>query len=329
MLLLTGMNSCYQEFMDRAKHPAVRDLAWVLGSPNLLWAEDPAFSQKAVTDPWCQEHFKRFLPHLIQREADPGPLESWIQSRPSQRLGRYFETLTAYWLHHGTGLTEVMQSLKVKNQHRTLGEFDFLFYDQVSDQSIHLEIAVKFYLRRGDGNSWDHFTGPDGRDSLAHKLHTLFAKQTLLGETPEGCQALAGWRPAAPVVPKVMVKGYIFDPLKEWQAACYPSGPLNGLSERRLRGWWVDMDHESGVWEEFLEGRPDSFWSVVPKHRWLSPDRGQSGTEILTGELLMETLKQTFTAHPGAQLVSELRQDKGGDGYREISRGFVVPTLLQ
>ena len=53
---------------ERFKHPRVRDLAWIIGSPVLLQPGQP--SMPAVSDSECNALFTEALPHLVELDAD-------------------------------------------------------------------------------------------------------------------------------------------------------------------------------------------------------------------------------------------------------------------
>lgn len=315
------MTPSYALFMAQAQNPLVRDLAWAIASPALLNAAAAEFADKVVSDPWCEQQFEQFKYHLVSLEVDPSPLATWIQDRKSQRLGRYFESLVGYWLHHAPGFTDVTESLKVKKEKITVGEFDFLYRDKTSPHHVHLEVAVKFYLRHGSGESWKHYLGPEGRETMDQKLRLLFDKQLLLSTTPEGQEALAHRAPHKSVMPVALVKGAIFDP---WTPSEFdPPYPTPGLSHHRLGGWWVHLDKAA----EVVQHKPNRTWMILPKLEWLAPRlcERQKANRTLTGPALLETVHHLFKTSHTPQLIAELSEYTGHSRCQEISRGFIVP----
>ena len=48
-----GHTAFYNTLMDSLHTPAVRDLAWVIGSPNLLDENHAAYAGRVVEGAWC------------------------------------------------------------------------------------------------------------------------------------------------------------------------------------------------------------------------------------------------------------------------------------
>ena len=75
---------------------AVRDLAWTFSSPDLLSAD----AGVPVCSPsWCRRAYERSLPWLLALDADPTPLEDWLQRQHNvRRLGFYHAALLEFWV---------------------------------------------------------------------------------------------------------------------------------------------------------------------------------------------------------------------------------------
>ena len=73
----------------------VRDLHWVMASPNLL----TELAAAPVPDGWCAALCARSLPWLRELEAQPSELEEWLKrQRNVRRLGFYYAALLEYWV---------------------------------------------------------------------------------------------------------------------------------------------------------------------------------------------------------------------------------------
>ena len=71
---------------------AVRDLAWIMSSPNLL--DQP----ESLSDQWSGTLSRAALPWLTSIDADDSELCQWLaEQRGSARLGFYFAALLEYW----------------------------------------------------------------------------------------------------------------------------------------------------------------------------------------------------------------------------------------
>lgn len=107
------------------------------------------------------------------------------------RLGKWIEIFTAFQLQQIEGIKIIAENLQIKNNKQTIGEIDVLLLQQ--EQSIHLEIAYKFYLY-DDTMEYDHhldyWIGPNRTDSLTLKLKKLTNKQLPLLLQPETQPAL-------------------------------------------------------------------------------------------------------------------------------------------
>lgn len=315
--------SPYDQFLTRSIHPVVRDLAWCIGSPPLLDSSDPHFDGQAVTPVWCQEHFQLFLSHLHDLAMDPTPLVTWCSARPHQKLGRYFETLMSYWLHHAPSISDIRESVQVIHNGQTRGEFDFLFFDQSTQKTYHLEVAVKFYLRHGTGLNTADYWGPSGIDRLDRKIDLLFEKQLVLGKTDPGRSFLQEIHGGGDVTSLALVKGMIFDPMMSEPLA--PPSVARGLSPDCLRGSWVTWEALSSHAKEYLDGR----WCLIPRLKWLSPVMLTSNNDVLTGQAILGLLDAHFHKHPDPVMLGNLKYHPDMACWVENRRIFVLQESLE
>jgi hypothetical protein len=312
--------------MTHSVHPYVRDLKWVLTSPNLLDADFHSFAGAVADQAWCLHHFERFAPQYQQLVDDPEPLIAWIKARFSSgrftagtmRLGRYFEALIGYWLHHAPSIANVSKSVQVKQGKQTVGEFDFLFSDLKSQKSYHLEVAVKYYLRCGSEPGWQNYLGPQGQDRLDLKLRLIFDKQLKLSQTPEGQEAATLALHSTNISRLALVKGYLFEPLSDFDEGLGLS--VLGLSPERLTGWWIFVRDVN----ERVMRSPDSRWRVLPKVSWMSASRGDDLPAMLGPQEFIFCLLAHFKESQTPQLVAELKRASLTEEWSEGSRGFVV-----
>ncbi len=314
------MTDLYQQFMTAALHPAVRDLAWVIASPPLPASAHPFFEEQAVSDDWCAEQFLRFLPTLSSLDRDPLALHTWLASRSSQRLGRYFESLVGYWLAHAPGLTHVTPSLQVKRDKLTLGEFDFLYRDEQTASPIHLEVAVKFYLKLATAEGWSAYVGPGVQDRLDIKLKHMFQQQLALGKLAEARAALSPAFQGRALASLGMLKGYIFYPWTDTEALGSVSSP--GLSVRHLQGWWLSMANV----DEVVRRDDFALWKILPKREWLSPCVATDSSTLMHACDIIDGLHLHFQQSKFPQLVAGLHREEKAGLWREYTRGFLVPN---
>ncbi len=299
----------------RYQHQSVRDLAWVISSPSLLFSSEAVYSGEKVSDTWCEHVYQQNLKWLSELDVDPRPLQQWLGQRESPLLGIYFETLLAFWLQHLPNIDLLAQNLVVGQPGLQIGEFDLLFRDKAMNQSVHWEAAVKFYLRYGERDY--QWLGPNPRDSLSRKLNKVFEQQLRLAEHARAKQVLFEEIGISKIVPRAFIKGYLFYPFdSDWQN---PTHIPAGVSEKHLKGWWCrHIDVAALLQQRSSEKR----WLVLPRLQWLSSVFTSSDKELLIAAELEEYLLQYFSEHYKALLLVELKFVDGT--WQEQSRGFVV-----
>jgi len=294
------------------RHPRVRDLAWVMAAPSLVDARHGPWAGRVVNDAWCQTQLRAHFDWLQALDRNPQPLLDWLARRPDRRLGPRFEQLVEYWLQHLPQIRFHGRGIVIGNGERTLGEFDFLFYDEARQKAIHWEVAVKYYLRHGKGGACRWY-GPNPRDRWDIKIPHLFERQLQLAQRPEARPVLdnAGW---SGVHAEALVRGWLFSPWHEdWrQPEVVPEGAAHG----HLRGWWIY--HEAGL----PETAPSTRWRVLERLEWLAPARETDPARLYSADDMAALLAEHFRKNGQGLLLAEMRE--GPAAWEEHSRGFVV-----
>ena len=157
------------------KHQSVRDLAWAVSSPPLL-------SRISSACVWPDYQWYRQLNAEAQSwltlvDADPAELDEMLAQQKDRRLGKYFETLWLYWLMRNERYQIIANNLQVIIDGRTLGEIDFIVFDKTTKQTMHWEMAIKFYLGMGDTREMCNWHGPNLRDRLDIKVQHLLQRR--------------------------------------------------------------------------------------------------------------------------------------------------------
>lgn len=297
--------------MDSLQDSAVRDLAWVIGSPGMLDAHHSPYQGRVVDDDWCHVQLQRCISWLKELDDAPLPLHNYIAAHPTRRLGHYFETLLAFWLTHQPAIKIIATNLQVQHEQRTQGEYDFLFKDS-NDETCHWEAAVKFYLQQEPLARQDAFIGPGTRDRLDLKLDKVFQQQLQLGHTTAGKQAL----PPGITITKTQafIKGYLF-----YHASTLRSDEkVAGISPAHLSGWWARHNIE-----KIPQASANSRWIILPRLQWLSPARVIDETLLMDADALLAHLNLHFSQHQDAVLIFEMTPLPSGT-HKEIARGFIV-----
>ncbi len=214
-----------------AMTPATRmaQLAWAIGSAPLLndaLAPHPALTAAQARQWW----------HDWQPPAPP-------IAEPDIRLGSDFEKLWQYWLSTHPHWQLLAHNLPIREQGRTLGEFDLIVQNRVSGEQEHWELAVKFYLGFGDLDQPASWHGPQFRDRLDHKLVHLRDEQLCWRTRPAG-QAVLQAAGLAPTQTRAIVKGRL----------CYPLVAATTSAAKNAAAF-AAADHERGYWGTATEWR--------------------------------------------------------------------------
>ena len=301
--------------MDSLRDPAVRDLAWVIGSPGLLDETWAPYAGRVVDDAWCRAQLKTCVPWLAGLDIDPHNLHDFIAQRPTRRLGQYFESLIAFWLAHIPDMQMIATNLQVQNAQRTVGEYDFLFCD--ADGNIcHWEAAVKFYLQAEPLSEQHTFIGLTVRDRLDIKLDRVFDHQLELGHTSAGRAALP--KGVALKKTQAFIKGYLFYLATQAGKSFIPSTPIPGVSVNHLSGWWIR--HPVG---SLPRTTSDSYWTILPRLRFLAPVRLDAEASVMQQTEICAVLDAHFAVSDEPVQVIELQRNMD-NSWREATRGFVV-----
>lgn len=298
--------------------PAVRDLAWLLFSADLLRAQPPL----APLAQWCADvdEDRATRAFLVQLDRDPARLHEALTAAPTHRLGRYAENLLGWFLAHGPAAQLVAQNVPVRHAGLTLGECDFLVRTRAGER-LHWELAVKCYLHAGPGDdaraSLAEFVGPNLRDRFDLKLTHLRDRQLRLSAREEFASLGYEGRWLA----QMFVKGWLF-----YRAGASAPSRVEDAPELAAdygRGWWVTRSD----WPAFAQQQAADGWSVLPRLAWLAPRRVGAAPETSTA-IAPPADADALVAAPARPdepvLVAAFIADSAG-GYREQSRGFIVP----
>ncbi|WP_321952908.1 DUF1853 family protein [Paraburkholderia bannensis] len=327
--------------IDRFADPAVRDLAWLLFSADLLRAQH----DMPLARTWSSEAAMRnAIDWLLQLDREPARLHAALDGARITRLGRYAETLLAWYLQNAVQPRLIAANIALRGEGRTIGECDFLVETQCG-QRLHWELAVKCFLHAGaPGETVSRladYVGPNLRDRLDLKFGHLRDHQLRLSERPE----FASLGFAGPWHAQMFIKGWLFY-RADAQVADAPE-----LAQDHGRGWWVTHTD----WMAFAQRSGVDGWSVLPRLTWLAPrqlrlpvskatnsqagkpldDDGEAAANLAARSSLTEVETPTDPATLFANLprahepvmvaafVADTTDEAGG--YVERSRGFIVP----
>jgi len=294
------------------KSRIIKDLYWLINSPGLLSPQENIIPYPQ----WYQDQLTSFYPILKNLDNNPEFLSRFTDSIKPY-VGNYFEKLVALWLTETPQLERLIQHLTVYDNKRTIGEFDFLFYDTSTQSSFHWEVAIKFYLQYKHGDQIEYL-GPNAKDSLAKKVNKMLNQQLDLSQNPHASLYLHDY--PKPIHPLCLLKGYLFYPsTDDWQN---PSAITTKINKDHLRGWWTPYQPLN-----IPNAKSDSYWLVLNKPFWLSLhlDSSKPNKYLLNFSKLESLLFDHFSHTQSPMLLAEVMQNNLGE-WQEISRGFVVSS---
>ena len=301
------------------KHPLVSDLYWLCYSPSLM--QGLGFADFPRPE----------LAWFLQLEDQPLCLEMHIQRRTSFLLGAYYEALWEYLLDFGPYTDLLAKNVQVfageGPDRKTLGEMDFIYFCHKRSLTVHLEVAVKFYiaavkssqshdsslllqcdaLSDGDRLALAYWVGPQCNDRLDIKYFKLRDKQSRLAFTPEAQQLLL-LSDISVDVSEVAMQGRFFSPVGRvfMPVDCNP-------------------EHLTGIAMPFSACSADlpasRAWKVLDKPFWLSDGDFVAGEQnTLDREAVMAYLQRHFSSSDRAVML--LSKDVSGN----LQRYFITAS---
>jgi len=228
-----------QADIEHYRHRVVRDLAWAIATPPLI--EPGGHHCEWPSAAWYAQQYRLAQDWVHGLDQDPGELQALLAGQKDRRLGRYFETLWYHWLMHHPDYQLLAHNLQVIIDGETLGELDFIVRDRRSDEVIHIEVAVKFYLGIGDTRQMRNWHGPGLKDRLDKKVAHLKGRQTCIGQD----ERIRQWLQRQGLVIDrcaVILKGRLYYPAHQFPdiddlSLLADYAPAES-SRQHLRSWW-------------------------------------------------------------------------------------------
>ncbi|SFG13851.1 hypothetical protein SAMN05216175_103388 [Neptunomonas qingdaonensis] len=265
-----------------------------------------------------------FIPsdHLKNPHHIPASWRTYPEP-PAYRLGRQFEDCIALLLQQSADAQLLQRNLIITGENRTLGELDCL-YTNAAGECIHLELAIKFYLYRGDENALasdlvygsetglENFVGPGGKDRLDKKWQRLIQHQLPISSTPAAIAAMHNAGLSTPTHRQLLLTGLLFYPYQDWQT--YPLANKS-LSPQHNRGWWL-FQHQINQ----LLCEAEVAFIVLPRWYWIGGLHHYESPAPLTHEELMYNVLED--SEP--KMIAIIKWNTQGQCWEECSRGFIV-----
>lgn len=265
-------------------HLLVRQLAFCICSPNILASIPIELTVKHSFNLHNNEiwntHFQNYRSRLLFLDQHPQALELFVQQLKSTRLGLRFEMLLWFWLldqdYHPYQL--IGHSIQKIAGAKTLGELDFVLFNQNTQQVEHWEVALKYYLAERD-SSLRYWYGLNRSDTLLRKLNHFSQKQF---QFEDALDHKIEQR-------YVVLKGQLYVPLNF----------SNDTPE------WVNLERRLGCWGSVLPHKNNGFYRLQ-RLEWICPAHSVSSqtADWWTNGLYRQKDQSNFYMFRSAPLLS-------------------------
>ncbi len=254
---------------------------------------------------WYTSLWRDSLTWLQTVDAQPQALQALLDNSRDRRLGHYFETLWAYYFMNSPRFSLLARNVQIMQDSRTLGELDFVVRDHVADKTLHIEMAVKFYLGLGDTRQQANWLGPGKKDRLDAKMRSLLQRQSVIATTQAAVERLAAMGVQVDAC-AVIVKGRLFYPADNAAQSAPP--PLDSYPQH-LRGRWLR-------WRDFV-CEPGKWYAPLLRSGWLAGQRRSEAAGFKEKDVMKRMLDSGAWRLPLMLLVFVDEQ--------EVERLFVMP----
>lgn len=222
-----------------------RDLMALLSTPFVFKA---FFPEKLLFNVNDFTHFEELWTWFKDIEQ-----KSYPEDLQKIHLGKYAEELLCFYFQNSSKYSLLGYNLQLIDDKLTVGEIDYLLLENESQVRIHLELAIKFFLKiKIDGEY--QWIGPSTKDNLSKKKNKLLNHQLRL---------VSNYNRLLPVefqqkdfTPQLLLKGAEFIHFKEYIECNNPF----------INAWWLHREALESVQEE------SQLYSIVPNRKdWIFP----------------------------------------------------------
>ena len=175
----------------------------------------------------------------------------------NQKLGHLYEQALYSLICTSDKLECVAHNLQIFDENKkTLGELDYVLFEQQSQSYIHLELAVKFYLAKEINGKWV-YPGPDARDNWHRKLERMQNHQFILPQSIEAKKLLKNSFDIDHIETQQLIYGCLFFPMNS-NKKHYPEG----VSRDCRFGKWLFVRQ----WKDYFDDVESVY--AIPKALW-------------------------------------------------------------
>lgn len=287
----------------------LQDLNWLMQSQPLMLAT----SDVAIFRPQDIDEALTYLP-----TNPPTCISSCTYTYPAQpayRLGKHFEDCVDRLFESSTANNIIARNIVIQTSERTIGELDLIYQDS-SSETIHLELAIKFYLLKKRGTQLTDFIGPAGHDRLDLKWDRLRQHQLPLSKTAQVTDFLQQQSISLPTRRQLLLTGILFYAYENWQSTIVEG---IGLNPQHQRGWW--LEHNELAQLETTSQQQRGF-IILPKWHWIGGPRHYNEPQLIDyNELILRT-----TADLWPNMVLMYERAHANEPWACKSRGLILAT---
>lgn len=301
------------------KNKWVSDLHWVISSPSLIENNSATGENLILNSQWHQKRYKESIEWITELDKDPTPLIDWMDSSKDRRIGSLFERLLTFWLKFGPSpLKLIKNGLQIIEDKHTLGELDFIVFNEEVDEFWSIEVAVKFYIGIRSAKEMKDFVGPRVMDTLKRKWDHLLERQSRLHENPVAQETILSLTNGKPVVPKIYIKGRLFIPYDTYKEYSLTQSriPLEGGHMGLCGGWWMDLDKADSYLKK-------AFMCELGKSFYFSPVSSAFFKDEESPFIAMSDFSDFFPPDKKIPRLFAIAEESTGF---ENSRGWIVPS---
>jgi hypothetical protein len=183
---------------------------------------------------------------------------------PTLMLGKRAEYFFSKTLEANKNVKIILENIQIQREKITLGELDFIIYDEHTQQYKHIELVYKFYLYDSQLGKDEllNWVGPNKNDSLIKKLQKLKEKQFPILHSIEGIELLNKLSiDVKNITQQLCFKAQLFVPYS------LAGKSFSHINPSCIKGYWLSVNEfnakEFGQHSFYLPEKRD--WFVNPK----------------------------------------------------------------
>lgn len=277
------------------KNKFVRDLEFAIFSNSLLNFDQ---SQHDILFGLNEFQVRDWIYSL---EENPSELEIFIETQNSIRLGKYFENLLHFYFLWNFNVDVIDYSKQIFEGKNTLGELDFILFIKPKNRYLHLEVAVKYFVKRQGFCDYENFICPNGERNLKRKIDKTFEKQLQILEYAPAKEYLIE-KGIFNIESRILIRGAIFYFSDEKDVICEDLNFVN-----------THTRYVSSKISEF-KAKENRHYKFLKNHFWLTENRFESSENIVDKFKILELLKVHFQTSTRGWVIGEY----------ELVNGFFV-----